>query len=161
MIVFDLQCAGAGHVFEAWFNSSDAYLDQQKRGLIACPFCNDTHVTKAIMAPNIAPKGNQIAPRSSSSPPAATLMSSPSDGDPATEMKRLLTKIAQLQAETIKDSTWVGKDFDRQARAMDAGEMDQNVIHGQATPDQARELMEDGIGVMPLLIPIIPPKERN
>jgi hypothetical protein len=66
-----------------------------------------------------------------------------------------------VQAEAIKTSTWVGKDFERQARAMDAGDVDQAQIHGQATPEQARAMMEDGIGVMPLLIPVIPPEERN
>jgi hypothetical protein len=69
--------------------------------------------------------------------------------------------VTRMQADTIKESTWVGRDFERQARAMASGEIDHNIIHGQATPNQAQEMIEDGIGVMPLLVPIVPPEERN
>ena len=59
MIVFDLKCEGQGHVFEAWFGSSADYADQKERGLLACPFCGDTRIGKALMAPAVAAKGNQ------------------------------------------------------------------------------------------------------
>jgi hypothetical protein len=160
MIVFDLQCRGGGHVFEAWFSSSDAYTDQRARGLISCPLCHDTKVEKAIMAPNIGAKGNQVA-TIKSAPHSTPMMTDSSAMQLKSEMKSILAKVIQLQADTIKDSTWVGKDFERQARAMDAGELDHAIIHGQATPEQARDLIDDGIGVMPLLVPIIPPEERN
>ena len=59
MIVFDLKCASHGHVFEAWFGSSADYEDQRARGLVACPICGDDEVTKAVMAPAVAAKGNR------------------------------------------------------------------------------------------------------
>lgn len=161
MIVFDLKC-GADHVFEAWFSSSSAFADQQARGLLLCPICSDTAITKAIMAPNIPAKANQrqeVLPPVSAPAASAPVMTPPTPE--AAAMAMMLRKIAEVQAEAIKNSSWVGKDFERQARAMDAGEIDQASIHGQATPEQAQALIEDGIDVMPLLIPIVPPEERN
>ena len=156
MIVFDLQCSAGDHRFEAWFSSSEGYEDQRKRGLISCPICADTDVTKAIMAPNVGAKGNRAGAKSST----ALVATAPETGK-AAELKSMLAKVAELQAASLKDSTWVGKNFESQARAMDAGTVDQASIHGQATPEQARAMMEDGIAVMPLLIPVIPPDERN
>jgi hypothetical protein len=156
MIVFDLKCS-ADHVFEAWFASSSAFEDQKARGLLLCPVCGDTVIDKAVMAPNVAAKGNQ---RQALAPQSATPVVAPPSPEAAAVME-VMQKLAAVQAEAIKTSTWVGKDFERQARAMDSGEADQAQIHGQATPEQARAMMEDGIGVMPLLIPIVPPEECN
>lgn len=152
MIVFDLKC-DTGHVFEAWFASSDSFEEQRQRKLVGCPVCASTDVQKAIMAPNVAKKGNQ-----QSGQPV------PMTNDPAdapSEITAMLRKVADMQAELLKKSEWVGPDFARKARAMDAGEIDPALIHGQASPDEARELMEDGISVMPLLIPVVPPEKQN
>jgi hypothetical protein len=157
MIVFDLRCDLSGHVFEAWFSSSSAFEDQQKKHLIACPVCNDTSVSKAIMAPNIGAKGNALAVQSAA-PEPVTL--SP-EGAAKEELRALFGRIAEVQAEAIKSSQWVGKDFERQARAMDAGDLPQGPIHGNATAEQAKDMIADGIAVMPLLIPIVPPEEQN
>ncbi len=154
MILFDLKCANDGHVFEAWFANSAAYDDQKRRGFLMCPQCGGSDIGKALMAPNIPSKGNQRAENK-----LATVMTS--DAEPAQKLKALMAEVAAEQAKSLKDSKWVGKDFERQARAMDAGEIDHTSIHGQATPDQAKAMMEDGVAVMPLLVPIIPPEERN
>jgi hypothetical protein len=157
MIVFDLQCGQMGHVFEGWFSSSNDFEEQCRKSLIACPFCNDSKVSKAVMAPHVGAKGNQLA----SPKPSMHVASNLTGDSPVAQMRELYSKMATLQAETIKDSKWVGNDFERQARAMDSGEIDHGLIHGKATPDQAREMIEDGIGVLPLLIPIVPPDELN
>lgn len=152
MIVFDLKC-DASHVFEAWFASSEAYEDQKARSLLCCPICGSMSVDKAVMAPNVAKKGNQRSERPltvTNDPPAA----------PA-EIKAVLEKVAAVQAELLKKSEWVGKDFAQKARAMDAGDIDPALIHGQASPDEAQALLEDGISVMPLLIPVVPPEKQN
>jgi hypothetical protein len=156
VIVFDLQCGGGQHLFEAWFSSSVGYEDQRKRGLVSCPICADTNVTKAIMAPNVGAKGNRGNIAAS-----GAIVTNAADTAKGQELKAMLGKIAELQAASLKDSTWVGKDFEKQARAMDAGEVDQSSIHGQATPAQAKSMIEDGIALMPLLVPIVPPEERN
>jgi hypothetical protein len=161
MIVFDLTCT-ASHVFEAWFANSSAYEDQKARGLLMCPICRDSDVTKAVMAPAVPRKGNSaLLTLPVSMPDATPVMSTDSDGARAAVMREMIGKIAEMQAESIKTSKWVGKDFAQQARAMDAGDQPHASIHGQTTPDEARALMEDGIAVMPLLVPVIPPEEQN
>jgi hypothetical protein len=154
VIVFDLKCATAGHVFEAWFASSASWEDQRARSLVACPVCGDTMVSKAAMAPNVPAKENR------SVDPASIAYAQPQVGA-AEKAKKLLAAIAEAQAAALKDSTWVGKGFDRQARAMDAGEIDRASIHGEVTHDEAKALLEDGIGVMPLPLPVVPPEKQN
>jgi hypothetical protein len=143
VIAFDLRCA-ATHVFEAWFGSSAAYEEQRAGGLIACPLCGDTDVAKAVMAPNIAAKGNQA----------------PAVPD-AAAMKAAFAAIQQAQAEALKSSEWVGVQFADKARAMHSGKTPSAPIHGQATREEARALVEEGVPVAPLLVPVVPPEARN
>jgi hypothetical protein len=154
VIVFDLKCQDRQHVFEAWFGSSDAYEDQRARHLIGCPFCGDTVIEKALMAPNVSVKSNK------SSSGARDL--SPSVDVPSpTEIKATLSSLAKVQSAALETSTWVGSNFDSRARAMDAGEVPHASIHGQVTREEAKALIEDGISIMPLLFPVIPPDHRN
>lgn len=146
MIVFDLKCSGA-HVFEVWFKSSAAYEEQRAQGLIACPYCGDVEVTKAVMAPAVAAKGNRLA----ETPPAAL---------PAA-FKAALAAIAEIQAKQLETSQWVGKAFAEKARAMHAGDAPEAQIHGQATLEEAKALLEEGVPVAPLLVPVVPPEARN
>jgi hypothetical protein len=142
VILFDLRCGG-GHVFEAWFGSSAGYEDQRAGGLIACPICGDQDIGKAVMAPNIATKGNA---RTNPAPAA---------------MKAAIAALASAQAEALKTSTWVGGAFAATARAMHAGETPETPIHGQATRAEAKALVEEGVPVAPLLIPVVPPDAVN
>ncbi|MBO9623624.1 MAG: DUF1178 family protein [Sphingomonas sp.] len=152
MIVFDLKCGG-GHVFEAWFGSSAAYEAQRESGLVACPICGNAEVTKAVMAPNVALKGNQRA-----TPPSA-----PTSGEapPPEAVKAAMAAIAAMQAKMLEKSTWVGTAFADKARAMHLGEETVTQIHGQTTPEQAQELIDEGVPVAPLLVPVVPPESRN
>lgn len=153
MIVFDLRCSG-GHVFEAWFGSSAAYADQTASGLLICPICGDVEIEKAPMSPNVSAKGNR---RTDVPPPGSVVPDVPSP-----EMvKAMLAKVAEAQAATLEHSTWVGSDFTRRARAMHVGDESTALIHGQATPEQARDLIDDGVAVAPLLVPVVPPEARN
>lgn len=151
MIVFDLRCSNAGHIFEAWFGSSADYEDQRERKLIACPVCNDTAVEKAVMAPNVAPKGNR---REQS-------VAKPEKPQDVEKLKELIAALARAQSEALKDSDWVGSNFTDQARAMHLGEVEHRSIHGQATPEQAQELIEEGVEIAALPFPVIPPDARN
>ncbi|MDP3551557.1 MAG: DUF1178 family protein [Novosphingobium sp.] len=158
MIVFDLQCEPMGHRFEGWFGSSTDYEDQCARGLVSCPTCGSADVTKAVMAPNLGRKGNQLpvaTARPAVPPQAATNLPLPP------EAVAMFKAVAAMQAEAIKSSTWVGEKFADDARAMHYGEKDAAAIHGKATLDEARELIEEGIQVAPLLVPVIPPEEAN
>lgn len=145
MIVFDLKCTHA-HVFEAWFGSSADYEDQRARGLLACPICGDADIAKAVMAPNIPAKGNRA--------PATPATATP---DP----KALMAALAQMQAKMLEGSQWVGMSFADKARAMHAGEEAAAPIHGQTSLAEAKALIEDGVPVAPLPLPVIPPEQCN
>lgn len=156
MIVFDLKCSGQGHVFEAWFGSSSDYDAQQARGLIACPICGDVSVMKAVMAPAVAAKGNQ-RPVTSAPDKAAPAAS----GADMAKMQALVEAVAQAQQKLLADSTWVGRDFADQARAMHYGEQDRASIHGEVAPAEAKALIAEGVEVAPLPLPIVPPHAKN
>lgn len=142
MIVFDLKC-GTGHVFEAWFGSSDAYEAQRAGGMIQCPMCGDGDIAKAVMAPNVAAKSNQA--------PAVTPQA----------LKAAMAAVAEIQSKMLEKSEWVGTAFADKARAMHHGETPQAPIHGQASADEAQALVEEGVPVAPLLVPIVPPEACN
>ena len=144
MIVFDLRCDG-GHVFEAWFASSDAYARQRAEGLLSCPVCASDAIEKAVMAPAVAAKGNRKVDKT---PDAATL-------------KQAIGRLAAEQAKLLASSEWVGRGFARQARAMHDGEEPHRTIHGQATLAEAKALVDDGIPVAPLPLPVVPPDQVN
>lgn len=153
MIVFDLKCGG-GHVFEAWFGSSADYESQRGRGLVACPLCGDSDVGKAVMAPNVTAKGNSKG--------EPTMPVAAAGGAPGPEaMKAMLGEMAKLQAKLLEGSDWVGRDFADKARAMHHGETERGSIHGEATPAEARALIEEGIEVAPLPLPVVPPDATN
>lgn len=159
MIVFDLKCEGAGHVFEVWFGSSADYEDQRARGLLVCPMCGDARVGKALMAPAVAAKGNSRADR----PVEATEQTAPvpvSTGDEA-KMRALIDALATAQKKALEGSTWVGRGFAEQARAMHYGEQDRTSIHGEVAPDEAKALFAEGVDVAPLPFPVVPPHAKN
>lgn len=143
MIIFDLRCAPHGHVFEAWFGSSEDYEAQRTRGLVSCPLCGAADVDKAPMAPAVGAKGNQA------------------DGLPPAQMKALLGAMADAQKKLLETSEHVGPRFADEARAIHLGEAEARAIHGQATPQQADELREEGVPVAPLPFPVISPDEAN
>jgi hypothetical protein len=143
MIIFDLRCAPHGHVFEAWFGSSDDYEGQRARGLVSCPLCGSGDIDKAPMAPSVGAKGNQTV------------------GLPPAEMKALLGAMAEAQKQMLETSEHVGPRFADEARAIHLGETEARAIHGQATPAQADALREEGIPVAPLPFPVISPEDEN
>jgi len=133
VIVFDLQCRDGGETFEAWFRSSEDYEEQREKGLVECPVCQSTNVAKAPMAPRLPRKGG---------------------GEP-------LGRLAALQSEMLKDSRWVGDKFTETARAMHSGEIERETVHGQATLAEAKSLVDDGVPVAPLPLPVVPPGQVN
>jgi hypothetical protein len=149
VIVFDLKC-GRAHVFEAWFGSSADYENQRERGLIQCPVCGDGEIAKAVMAPRL---GGKAAGEPDTAMPVAT-------GD-APELKAMMAKMAELQSRMLQDSEWVGTRFADEARAIHHGETGHRTIHGQATPAEAAALKEEGVGLMPLPFPVVPPEQTH
>lgn len=170
MIVFDLECHDGGHKFEGWFGSSDDFASQQDRGLVACPHCGSSQVGKALMAPRIARKGNQLpdlarpqrGQRTSPPSDAPVPANAPVSSAPLPpQAMALMHRLATMQAEALKSSHYVGASFAEDARAMHYGEREPETIHGQATAEQAIELLEEGIAVAPLPFPVVPPEQAN
>lgn len=166
MIVFDLKCAGAGHVFEGWFGSSEDFERQKAGGLLTCPICGDTSVDKAVMAPAVGAKSNQ---RKNAAPPSAAPVEQAAAGKAvpmhsgmdSQKAMQLMQTLAQAQAEALSGSEWVGRRFADEARAMHYGEEEHRSIHGEVDISEARGLIEEGVEVAPLLFPVVPPDAQN
>ena len=168
MIVFDLQCEPLGHRFEGWFGSSQDFQDQRERGLLSCPTCGSAEVAKAVMAPNIGRKGNQFVAPAAKSGEVASELAAPQASVPQAvanrmppEVVEMFKAVAAVQAEAIKTSTWVGDKFADDVRAMHYGEKDNAAIHGRTSLKEARDLIEEGIPVAPVLCPVVPPEETH
>lgn len=139
MIKFSLQCA-EGHEFESWFQSGDAFESLRARGLVACPACDSTAVEKTLMAPAIAKASKAQSPKRK----------------PADEVAE---RIKRLRAEVEANSDYVGDRFATEARAMYLGDTPGRPIHGEAKPEEAKALIEEGVPVLPL--PFIPSRKTN
>lgn len=153
MIVFDLSCH-AGHRFEGWFGSSDDFASQQERGLVECPLCGSTEIGKAPMAPAVPAKGNQRNEAAQASGPLQ-------GGEIPPEVRQAMQALADAQAKALKQSRYVGDGFAEETRAMHYGEKELEAIHGKATLKEAKELLEEGVPVAPLLAPFTPPEDLN
>jgi hypothetical protein len=165
MIRYALNCT-EGHSFESWFQNSDAFDKQKKRGLVTCPVCGTGKVEKAIMAPQLAradaerPAPAPPPPSPPSDQPAATpaMPAVPPGKSPVAIMSRpeseLRQKLKELRDHVTKNANYVGGRFPEEARKMHYGEIEHRSIYGEASPDDAKALHEEGIEFHPL--PILP-----
>lgn len=152
MIRYALRCA-RGHDFESWFRNSAAYDSQRKRGLVACPACNSTKVEKAIMAPRIAARGKakaETAPQPAAETPTPLVM--------APQEREFAAKLKELRDHVLKTADNVGRKFPDEARKMHYGDIEHRAIYGEATAEEARALIDEGVEVAPL--PVFP-DDRN
>jgi hypothetical protein len=168
MIRYALNC-DQGHAFESWFANSAAYDKQAKRGLVACPVCGSAKVEKAIMAPSLAANlghGGTADPR----PPTPTPPTPPPPLQPApmppippktpvaimmsAAERELRHKLKELRDHITKNAHYVGPRFPEEARKIHYGEAEHRSIYGEASPEEAQQLHEEGIEFHPL--PILP-----
>jgi len=169
MIVFDLSCRSAGHRFEGWFRSSEDFARQQNDGLLCCPECGSSEIEKAVMAPAVGRKGNQmpvVRPEAAAGEPISPAGHAPDgpSGQVSTmtpDMRHALDTLIRLQKAALERSTWVGADFAEQARAMHYGERAAEAIHGQATHEEVEDLIDEGVEIAPLPFPVAPPNIVN
>jgi len=161
--VFNLRCP-LGHVFEGWFASDAALEQQQSQGWLSCPMCNSREIVKGLSAPHLARKSNSIpaaapATPASSAAAAAQSGSAPGSAPPSqashvlSDAQRLQQAWLELSRQVIANTDDVGSDFADLARQMHEGEVDVRPIRGTATPQEQRALADDGIDVLPLLLP--------
>ena len=157
MIRYALACE-KGHGFESWFADSAAYDKQIKRKLIACPHCGTAKVEKAIMAPRLAGSRKR---EMTAEPPAAAPAPAPEKAPVAMispQEQELRNKLKELREHLTKNADHVGPKFPEEARKMHYGETKHRSIYGEASPEDAKALAEEGIEFHPL--PILP-EERN
>jgi hypothetical protein len=149
MKVLNLQCASS-HGFEGWFGSEADFLDQRERGLVECPLCGDTEVTKLPSAPRLnfgaAEPGRATPPKAPAQVQAQAAVAAPT---PAALQAAYLKMVREVMAKTED----VGERFADEARRIHYGEAEERGIRGQATAAETQELLEEGIPVLPLPIP--------
>lgn len=160
MIHYNLRCE-RGHAFESWFQSSSAYEAQEKRKLVNCPACGSAKVERAIMAPQIVSKKGREStePAPAPVPTATTEVTSPVSTPLLMAQEReLRAKLKELRDHIVKNADNVGERFPNEARKMHYGDIEHRPIYGEASPDEARALIEEGVEVTPL--PVLP-DDRN
>jgi hypothetical protein len=160
MIHYNLRCE-RGHAFESWFQSSAAYESQEKRKLVNCPICGSPKVERAIMAPRIVGrKGRNKAeaePVTAAPAEAGATASTPTPLLMAQE-RELRAKLKELRDHIVRNADNVGDRFPNEARKMHYGDIEHRPIFGEASPDEARALIDEGVEVSPL--PVLP-DDRN
>ncbi|TNE34693.1 MAG: DUF1178 family protein [Alphaproteobacteria bacterium] len=134
MIKYDLKCDNA-HVFEAWFKNSAGYDEQADDGAIACAVCGSSIVSKAPMAPSVPRKGTSLATRE----------------EKAMEESRqaafAMSALRELRKKVEDNCDYVGTQFAEEARKIHYGEVERHGIYGEATPEESRELREEGVEI--------------
>ncbi|HXW20450.1 MAG TPA: DUF1178 family protein [Roseiarcus sp.] len=153
MIKFSLIC-DSDHAFESWFSDGGSFDHQAERGLVACPVCDSPRIRKALMAPAV------IGTKKSDAQPKTADAQAKDGGDststPANvaliddRHKRLRELAAELRQEIFAKTDDVGRRFPEEARAIHAGDAPFRSIRGQATTAEARALIDEGVGVLPV-----------
>ena len=157
MKVLDLQCR-QGHVFEGWFGSEDDFQGQKQRGLVQCPLCTDDHIEKRLSAPRLN-LGARAPAAAEAAAPAHLTATAGAQGPTSSSDAAMLPPALQaawlaLARKVVANTEDVGERFAQEARRMHHGEVEERAIRGKATPDEAVQLLEEGISVMPLPLPV-------
>ena len=157
MIRYALHCE-RDHTFESWFQDSSAYEQQVKRKLVNCPVCNSVKIEKAIMAPRIV--GKKAREPAAPAPAVAETPSAAAGPTPLmmAQERELRAKLKELRDHIVKNADNVGERFPNEARKMHYGEIEHRPIYGEASPEEAKSLIDEGVEVSPL--PVLP-EDRN
>lgn len=150
MIRYALKC-DRDHMFESWFQNAAAYDGLRAAGHVTCPECGSTKVEKSLMAPKVRPARSAAAAPAPANPATPTPLAAPNS--------EIEAEIARLRAKVEAESEYVGGAFAREARAMHLGDVPERSIYGEANLADAKELLEDGVPVMPL--PFTPTRKSN
>jgi hypothetical protein len=154
MKVYNLACP-LNHHFEGWFASEEDCLAQQDKGMLACPVCDSTEITRMPSAPHIAKSSSStnIVPAEEVARDSGEVVAL--TGNDHSQLE------AQVQAAFLKGmrelmgkSEDVGTAFAEEARRIHYKEAPERSIRGQTTSDEAESLREEGIEV--LAVPLIP-----
>ena len=158
MIHYQLRC-DQDHQFDSWFINSTGFEKQAKRGLIECPECGSTKVTRALMTPAVStrdapePQPKPPVPVQQVMPPAPPAMPQPGMPMPA----RMIAMLQRMRAEVEKNCDYVGPSFAEEARKIHRGEAEQRGIYDETTPEESEMLSDEGIEIHSL--PWVPPAD--
>lgn len=154
MKVLDLFCEHE-HGFEGWFGSEDDYQSQLQRGLLQCPLCGSSQVRKGLSAPRLN-LGAQPAADASARPDATAVApaQSPSTSRAPVIPHAMQAAWLQMSREIVARTEDVGARFADEALRMHHGETAERPIRGEATREEALQLLEEGVPVMPLALPV-------
>lgn len=152
MIQFTLKC-DKDHRFDSWFQSSDAFDKLKAAGMVTCTQCGSARVEKAMMAPRVQ------ASRSKAEQPEAPATPEAPSGPLSTPANPAEQAMADLRKKIEDNADYVGMNFAREARDIHDGLSPERAIYGEARPDEARKLIEDGVPVAPL--PFVPGRKSN
>lgn len=158
MIRYSLRCE-RDHTFESWFQGSSAFESQVRRKLVTCPLCGSAKIEKAIMAPQVvSKKGRERNAPVAAPAPDALSREAPTPLMMAAQERELRAKLKELRDHIVKNADNVGERFPNEARAMHYGDKEHRPIYGEASADEAKALIDEGIEVSPL--PVLP-EDRN
>jgi hypothetical protein len=143
MIHYDLRCSH-DHGFDGWFKDSAAFEKQARRGLVECPQCGDAKIERALMTPAVAKRQALPVPMPPPAQPAAPPQAMAAAGALPDHMRAMLQR---MRAEVEKHCDYVGPQFAEEARKIHRGESDKRGIYGEASPEQAEALSEEGIEI--------------
>ena len=129
MIVFNLSCSDCNFSFEGWFENTKDYNKQINQGLVSCPSCNNIHIKKGLMAPNVAKKSNSKISKKN---------------------KSIAYNVKRLKKIIEKQFDYVGDKFTEEAKKIKYGEVKERPIYGEASIEQTKELIDEDIDVLPL-----------
>ncbi|WP_439598081.1 DUF1178 family protein [Falsiroseomonas sp.] len=159
MIHYQLRCS-AQHEFDGWFQDSAGFEKLAAAGLVECPHCGGTQVTRALMAPavrksrkkalpapveQVAPEAKPAEPPVAPPPETGGGMSQRVAAGPIPA--QLLAMLQRMRAEVEKSCDYVGEGFAEEARKIHNGEAEARGIYGEATEAEAEALAEDGIDI--------------
>ena len=154
MISFTLKCRH-GHEFEGLFGSSADYDDQQSRGLVTCPFCDSSEISKSLMTPQLPRKGNQkSAPVQVQS--KQEMSAHLPQGINPDHVAALYSQMREMQNKIVAECDDVGDRFAEEARKIHYGETEERGIYGQTSKEEAEALAEEGIEAVAM--PWLPPE---
>lgn len=149
MKVLDLQCAHQ-HEFEGWFGSEDDFVSQLGRGLVTCPLCGDAHIQKKLSAPRLNLRAGRGDAEATATPTPASAAVAMTNHGMNPDLAALQARMLRALREVVANTEDVGERFAHEARAMHHGEVEHRNIRGQASPEEALAMMEEGIEVIAL-----------
>jgi hypothetical protein len=151
MIQYALKCSN-DHSFDSWFQSAAAFDKLSAAGLVTCTVCGCDKVEKAVMTPRVRPARKAVTEVAPAQPSADEI----SMATPSPEIAEVLS---ELRRKVEENSDYVGKDFAKEARKIHLGDAPERAIYGEAKPEEAQSLIEDGVPVAPL--PFVPSRKTN